>query len=147
MSRIEREREVLEVPLSAEYLQEKERQGWRAVAVEWQREAGVEAATALRTEEIPYGLKAGDDPRHLVEDPEELQTMTQMLASIVADKPLSAVAEELNARGLRRRNGSSWTQGAIFNLLPRLIEVAPRIYSTEEWRERSAASARWSVAG
>jgi hypothetical protein len=43
------------------------------------------------------------------------------------------VAEELNRRGFRTRAGGDWSPVAVFNLLPRLIEVGPRIFSSEEW--------------
>ncbi len=59
--------------------------------------------------------------------------MELMLAFIVNDKPLSQAAEELNNRGFLMRNGMKWTQTAVFNMLPRLIEVAPQILSTEDW--------------
>lgn len=137
MTRSERVREVLTSPLSEDYLRQKADEGWRAVAVEWER--GVEAGqrpTQLPVEEVPYGLRVAEDCRHLIEDPGEVEAMALMLEQIVADKPLSSVAEELNRRGFRRRDGMRWTQVSVFNLLPRLIEVAPRIYSTEEWSEK-----------
>ena len=55
---------------------------------------------------------------------------------IVSDQPMSKVAEALNERGLRTRTGKAWTKPAVFQMLPRLIEVGPRIFSTEEWRRR-----------
>lgn len=136
MAKIERVREVLTDPLSPEYLREKARAGWRAVAVEWQRGGEKGAAAELPEEEVPYGLRVAADGRHLIEDPAELEALTLMLAEIVDDQPLSSVAEELNRRDHRRRDGSRWTQVAVFNMLPRLIEVAPRIYASDEWSAR-----------
>jgi len=46
------------------------------------------------------------------------------------------VADELNRRGLRQRDGQTWTPGALFNLLPRMIEVGPRLFVSEEWTQR-----------
>ena len=53
--------------------------------------------------------------------------MELMLQLIVEDKSLSQVATELNQNGFRNRSGEAWTQTMMFNLLPRLIEVAPDI--------------------
>ena len=137
MAKSERVREVLSTPLTPEYLREKARAGWRAVAVEWQRDGGEEADGGLR-EEVPFGQRVSEDCRHLVEEPAEIEALAVMLEEIVADRSLSTVAEELNRRGYRRRDGTRWTQVAVFNLLPRLIEVAPRIYATDEWSERES---------
>lgn len=135
MAKSERVREVLSTPLTPEYLQEKMRAGWRAVAVEWERGDAAATAGALQ-EEVPFGLQVAEDGRHLVEDPAEMEALALMLEQIVADRSLSTVAEELNRQGFRSREGTRWTQVAVFNMLPRLIEVAPRIYSTDEWSER-----------
>ncbi len=136
MAKVERVREVLSSPPAAEYWQEKAAEGWRPVAVEWQREIeGADSDSPLR-EEVPYGLKVSDDCLYLEENPAELEAMRLMLEQIVTDRPLSAAAEELNRRGFRQRSGAQWTQVVVFNMLPRLVEVAPRIYSSEEWNEK-----------
>ncbi|MEE8525136.1 MAG: hypothetical protein V3T72_14460 [Thermoanaerobaculia bacterium] len=137
MAKTERVREILSTPLTPEYLREKAGEGWRAVAVEWERGAGRDTpASGLPTEEISYGLRIADDCHHLQEEPDEVAALTLMLEQIVADKPCSTVASELNRRGFRRRGGQKWTQVSVFNMLPRLIEVAPRIYSSDEWAEK-----------
>ena len=136
MAKVERVREVLTSPPTAEYWREKAAEGWRPVAVEWERRAeGAEPAGMLK-EEVPYGLTVADDCRYLIENPAEVEAMRLMLEQIVLDRPLSEVAEALNQRGFRQRSGSPWTQVTVFNVLPRLIEVAPRIYSSDEWSER-----------
>ena len=56
-----------------------------------------------------------------------------VLGMIVDDHPLSQVAEELNRRDYRTRSGRPWTQTAIFNLLPRIIDAGPRIFESEGW--------------
>jgi hypothetical protein len=71
-----------------------------------------------------------------VENPTERQVIILALDMIVEDCPLSRVAEELNRRGLRQRDGQTWTPGALFNLLPRMIEVGPRLFVSEEWTQR-----------
>jgi hypothetical protein len=60
-----------------------------------------------------------------------------MMDLIVQDAALSLVAEELNRKGFRTRGGAGWTPGAVFDLLPRLIEVGPRIFSSSEWTART----------
>ena len=55
---------------------------------------------------------------------------------IVRDHRLSQISEHLNHRDFRTRNGSMWTPTAVFCLLPRLIEVGPHIFSSEEWIAR-----------
>lgn len=135
MAKKERVREVLSTPLTADDLRRKARAGWRAAAVEWERDDDATPESSLPAEEVPYGLRIAGD-HHLVEDRDEVAALALMLEQIVADKPCSAAAEELNRRGFRRRDGSRWTQVAIFNMLPRLIEVAPRIYSSDEWSEK-----------
>ncbi len=136
MAKIERVREVLSSPPTAEYWQEKAEEGWRPVAVEWEREIEEAAGEQPLKEEVPYGLQVSDDCLYLEENPSELEAMRLMLEQIVADRPLSAAAEELNRRGLRQRGGAEWTQVTVFNSLPRLIEMAPRIYSSEEWNKK-----------
>jgi hypothetical protein len=136
MAKTERVRETLSTPLTPETLRERSREGWRAVAVEWERGAGKDDPASLATEEIPFGLRIAEDCHHLVEDTDEVAAMILMLEQIVADRPCSSVAEELNRRGFRRRGGARWTQVSVFNMLPRLIEVAPRIYSSEEWADK-----------
>ncbi|MFQ5745366.1 MAG: hypothetical protein ACE5HV_17565 [Acidobacteriota bacterium] len=107
------------------------------VAVEWERPLEGTAGDAGRLKtELPYGLRVAEDCQHLEESPSEKGAMVLMLESIVEDKPLSRVAEELNRQGLRNRQGSPWSQTDIFYMLPRLIEVTPQIFSSQEWKLR-----------
>lgn len=133
----QRLREALTAPLTMEYVSRRARDGWTPVAVEWEREGDeAAAAPAVIVEEIPYGLQVAPDCHHLEENPAEKQVLVLMMEQIVRDEPLSKVAEELNLRGHRTRQGTKWTPVAVFNLLPRLIEAGPRIFSSEEWAER-----------
>jgi hypothetical protein len=135
MAKVERIREVLSEPLDPERVTQRTAAGWRLAAVEWEREVqGTEAPPA--TEDIPYGLRVGDDCAHLVENPAETQALIRMLDGIVQDQPFSKVADELNQSGFRTRSGSKWEAVTVFNMLPRLIQVGPRIFSTEQWQER-----------
>ena len=139
MAHDETVRETFRRSPDAEYFRAKERQGYELVAIEWRRPASaprIERDDRLR-QEVPYGLEVDADGHHLVEQAAEMEVMTVMLEEIVADRPLSAVAQAVNERGFRRRDGRRFTQVSVFNLLPRLVEVAPRIYSTQEWSKKS----------
>lgn len=131
MSRLERLREVVAGgELSEAYLQERQGQGWTLAAVEWEREASSQEPTAepgqLR-QAIPYGLQISADCLHLEENPIEKAAMDLMLDLICEDKSISEIAAELNRKSFRSRSGAEWTRAMVFNLLPRLIEVAPEI--------------------
>lgn len=137
MARVERIRESVAGPVDADHLRQKTESGWRLVALEWQREIpGEEAEPEMVIQEIPYGLRVAGDCLHLEEAPEEKNALIAMMELIVREDPFSQVASELNRRGFRTRRGSPWTPVLVFNMLPRLIEVGPRIFSSEEWEER-----------
>ncbi len=127
-------REILSTPLTAADLERKASQGWKPVAVIWEREVGEdEPPLADITEPVPYGLKIAEDCMALEQDVQEREALLVMLEMIIQDKSLSETADELNRRGLRTRLNSKWTPGSVFDMLPRLIEVGPRVFSTEEW--------------
>ena len=130
-----RVREVVWEPPSPQYLMEKARQGWSLVALEWEREVDLEEAKAMGLScDVPYGLRLSADSHALEENPEERKALTVMLNLIVKDDvPFSRVARELNEKGFKTREGFAWTQSAAFDMLPRLVEVAPTIFSSEEW--------------
>ncbi|HVS14145.1 MAG TPA: hypothetical protein VMV46_09490 [Thermoanaerobaculia bacterium] len=133
MSSSERFREVLTEPLTAERLRRRVDEGWRPVAVEWERTSAAGATSVLARSEVPYGLQVAADASHLEENPAEVETMMVVLDLIAEDQPLSRIAADLNRHGLPTRSGQPWTQTALFHLLPRLIEAAPEIYASAEW--------------
>jgi hypothetical protein len=138
MAKNVRIREPLSGSPTLEYLNERMAAGWKLVALEWEKpaEAGVSPTEEKSVEEIPYGLQVSADCLRLVENPAERQIIILALDMIVEDCPLSRVADELNLRGFRMRDGQIWTPGALFNLLPRMIEVGPRLFVSEEWMHR-----------
>ena len=124
-------------PPDEEYLRQRAADGWSFAAVEWERSVEIEPTDAGRLkEEIPYGLRVSQDCKHLEEDPDEKETLTIILEMIVEDKPLSLVADSLNSQGMQTRQGTAWSQISVFYMLPRLIEAAPQIFSSELWRSR-----------
>jgi len=58
-----------------------------------------------------------------------------MMELLVQDFPYSSIVSDLNEKGLRMRDGRPWTRVAVFNMTPRLIEVGPRLFETEEWQK------------
>jgi Recombinase len=137
MSKIERIREVVTGTVDLEYMRQKTEAGWKLVAMEWRREiAGEGHHEQVVTEEIPYGLRVAPDCSRLEEDPHERSILMQMMELIVQDYSLTTAAAELNRKGWRTREGGPWTPVSVFNMLPRLIEVGPRIFSSDEWEAR-----------
>ena len=138
MAQKERIREALSGLPTLEHLVERVEAGWKLVAIEWEREAaGAPLAThEFDVEEIPYGLRVSDDGAGLVASEAERQIVITALDMIVEDCPLSQVADELNRRGHTTRDGNPWTPSALFTLLPRMIQVGPRVFSSEEWNTR-----------
>lgn len=137
MARVERIRESIAGSVDAEHFRQKAEAGWKLVAMEWQREIpGEEAEPETLIQEIPYGLRVAGDCLHLEEEPDEKNALVTMMELIVREDPFFVVAKELNERGFRTRKGEPWTPVLVFNMLPRLIEVGPRIFSSDEWEER-----------
>ncbi len=150
MKKMEWIREALSVWPSPEYVKQRETAGWRMVAVEWEHE--VEAEPAPRSEglvpgeEIPYGTRIASDCLHLEDNPTEMQVLNHLAEMIVQDQSYNRMADSLNQRAFRTRDGKPWTALAVFKLTPRLIEVAPRILSGAEWenRKRQLSSVAWN---
>jgi hypothetical protein len=137
MAKLERVRESVEGSLDPEYLKQREKAGWRLVGVEWERETEISAdERETRLEDPPYGVRVGGDCDHLEENPQEMQFLLSMMELIIQDISLTKVAEELTRKGYRTRKGTEWGPVAVFNMLPRLIELTPRIFASEEWIER-----------
>jgi hypothetical protein len=135
MAKKERIRESLTELPTREYLLRRIELGWRPSAIEWERDIVQEGAEPW-TEEIPYGLRVSDDCTGLVESPAEREIITLAIDLIVQDQPLSRVAAELNQRGYQTRTGRAWTPSDLFMLLPRMIQVGPRLFTSEEWNTR-----------
>jgi hypothetical protein len=127
------------------------RDGWRLTSVEWEREVdapgAVDSAPAAgQYEELPYGLRVAQDCHHVEQDPEEMEALHTLTELIVQDATLTRMADELNRRGYKPREGKKWTALMIYNLFPRLIEVTPRIFSEDQWKVRrpQVASMSWN---
>jgi hypothetical protein len=96
----------------------------------------VRPEAAQSAEEIPYGMRIAADCHHLEENPSEMQILKFLAELIVQDASFNAMADALNMRGFRTRDARAWTAAGVFKLTPRLIEIAPRILSGQEWETR-----------
>src|SRR5947207_12861899 len=112
-------------------------EGWRLSALEWERETEMESRLPALPMEVPYGLKVSSDCWHLEEDSREIAVLEEIMEMLLLDYSCSRVDDDLNTRGHRMRDRAKWDPVSIFNLLPRIVEVGPRIFSDEEWRVRS----------
>ena len=105
----ERRREVLEDGLSLDVVERKQREGWRPVAIEWEREAPGKPELLPQREEIPYGAQVSADGLHLEESPQEMKVLMEMIDLMVQDQSFSQIAQRLNERGFQTRRGAEWT--------------------------------------
>jgi len=146
MAKTEHIREAVKSTPSGEYWKERAEAGWHLVAVEWERETRTGEGEAGRRFEVPYGLKVAADCMHLEENEPEMQVLLSMMELVVKDVSLSRMADELNQRGCRTRQGLQWSPVEVFNMLPRLVEVGPWIFSAEEWlvRRKAVGAVAWN---
>jgi len=135
----ERIRQVLSGPLNLDQIDKYQKEGWRPVVVEWERELP-SASIALNTQATPFGLRVANDCATLEEDPAETEVLFTMMELIIQDGPYSFIAEELNRRGYMTRQGGRWSAVSVFEMLPRLIEAGPRIFSSADWHTRRQRS-------
>ncbi len=139
MAYFERIRDVISEPFSPEIIRQRTAAGWQMVSIEWRRELPDQEAPTEGTafnEDIPFGLKISDDCKRLEVHPQEHQALMVMMEGLVQDFSYSAIVSDLNEKGLRQRNGRAWTRIAVFNMIPRLIDVGPRFFSSDEWDKR-----------
>lgn len=137
MKTTERVREALLGVPTSDYFRQRAFAGWKPVAIIWEREIEDETGTPVRqTESVPYGLQISADASALEENPTEKAVLLAVFDGIVQDQRLSQIASGLNSAGYRTRLGDVWTSTDIFELLPRLIEIGPRVFPTREWAER-----------
>ena len=137
MASKERTRQLVSGQFGPEDFKQRLEEGWRPVAIEWERE--IETSPAGETApapEVPFGLQVAGDCSHLEENPAEREVLFQIMELTIQDGPYSGIAEELNRRGFRTRQGKRWTPVSVFQMLPRLIEAGPGILNSDEWRQR-----------
>ena len=133
-------RDLVSEPLTLDYFQQRQRDGWILAAVEWVKESTGEhesgrpaSAGHPGLEDLPYGYRIADDCAHLTRDEREMEAIEIIFEKVVAGWRPTEVAEELNSRGFRTRQKKLWTPGTVFELLPRLIELSPKLLKRPEW--------------
>lgn len=135
----QRSRDLINGPLTLDYLVQKTAAGWKVSAVEWIREVDEaqrpQVAGVFLDQEIPYGLRLSEDGSHLEQNPVEKTVLLLILDRIVRERRITEIAVELNAEGLRTRGGETWSPSAVFELLPRLIEAGPSLLKSSDWQD------------
>jgi hypothetical protein len=136
MAHFERIRDVVSGPASPEIIQQRASAGWQMVSIEWRRELpdSETPSDGAYGEDIPYGLRISDDGLRLEVHPTENRTLMLMMDLLGQDFSYSAIVSDLNEKGFRTRSGQPWSRVAVFNMMPRLIEVGPRLFASEEWK-------------
>lgn len=134
MKQKQRVRQVIPNPQELPDLAAQVAKGWKLVALEWERE--IETPAADLPADIPYGLRVSDDALTLEENPEEREILFALMELIVQEGSYARIADEVNRRGFRTRDGSPWTPVSVFEMLPRLIEVGPHVFHSEAWQKR-----------
>lgn len=138
MAYFERMRDTVSEPFSSEVIRQRAAAGWQMVAIEWRRELPDAEAPVKADfdEDVPYGLRVSDDCSRLESDPAERQALMLMMDLVTQDYSYADIVARLNERGYRMRNGQLWNRIAVFQMIPRLIEVGPRFFLSGEWADR-----------
>ena len=144
MAFFERIRDVVSEPFSSDVIRQRTSAGWQMVSIEWRRELpdSETPSEGAFSEDIPFGLRISEDCKRLEVDPGENKGLLLMMDVLAQDFSYSAIVSDLNEKGFRTREGKPWNRVAVFNMMPRLIEVGPRIFSSEEWEQRRVKLSR-----
>jgi len=127
-------RDHVQIPVAEEYFQRRSAEGWQLRVIEWERVDGSQTAEPANAyDNLPYGLEVVSGTLHLKENPDEMAVLLAILELVVKDRSVPVIAEELNRRDFRNRAGALWTAPAVFDLLPRVIEMGPTLLKSKEW--------------
>jgi hypothetical protein len=134
MAYFERVKDRISGPLSPTLMSERLNAGWQLVSIEWRRELPESEAPheSEHSEEIPYGLRLSDDGLRLEIDPHENLVLMQMMDLLGQDFSYSQIVSDLNEKGLRTRANSPWDRVSLHKMMPRLIEVGPRLFAGDK---------------
>ena len=134
MKKTQRVRQVVLGPLGVADLKQQTEKGWKLVAIEWERE--VDAAEDQLPADVPFGLQMAPETQRLEENPVEREMLFLLMELIVQEGSYARIADEINRRGFRTRQGAEWSPVSVFEMLPRLIEVGPHVFQSPEWQKR-----------
>ena len=127
-------RDNISQPLTVDYFHERLAQGWIITAVEWARPLPEdEAETGYGTEDVPYGQRVAEDCGHLTDHAREMEVIAFIYDGVIAGIRPALIAGNLNERGYRTRGGLPWSASAVFELMPRIIELSPRLQRRPNW--------------
>ena len=138
MKKTERVRQLVSDPPTDADLKQQSEKGWRLVAIEWERD--VETSESQLPSNVPFGLRIGPETERLEEDPDEREILVQLMELLVQEGSYARIADEINRRGYRTRQGTPWSPISVFEMLPRLIEVGPYLFRSSEWEKRRQQS-------
>jgi len=138
MKKTERVRQLVSDPPTDADLKQQTEKGWRLVAIEWERD--VETSESQLPSDVPFGLRIGPETERLEEDPDEREILVQLMELLVQEGSYARIADEINRRGYRTRQGTPWSPISVFEMLPRLIEVGPYLFRSSEWEKRRQQS-------
>lgn len=133
-------RDVITTPLTVDYFHQHFAQGWVITAVEWARPAEADAPVEAPEErtEAPFGQRISEDCSQLVEHPREMEVLSFIYEGVIAGVRPGRIADELNGKTYRTRRGAPWTATDVFQLMPRIIEVSPRLQRRPDWPSQRA---------
>ena len=134
MKKTERVRQLVSGPPTDADLKQQTEKGWKLVAIEWERE--IETSENQLPNEVPFGLRIEPETQRLEENPEEREILVQLMELLVQEGSYARIADEINRRGYRTRQGKPWSPISVFEMLPRLIEVGPYLFRSSEWERR-----------
>ena len=138
MKKTERVRQLVSAPPSEADLKQQTEKGWRLAAIEWERE--VETSETQLPSDVPFGLRIAPQTQRLEENPDEREILVQLMELLVQEGSYARIADEINRRGYRTREGKPWSPISVFEMLPRLIEVGPHLFRSSEWERRRQQS-------
>jgi Recombinase len=142
MKKTERVRQDVAGVLTEADLKQRADGGWKLVAVEWEREvetdaaAGTGAQSADLPADVPFGLEVTPESARLEENPAESEVLFNLMELMMQEGSYARIADEINRRGFRTRQGKAWSPVSVFEMLPRLIEVGPHVFRSRKWQKR-----------
>lgn len=132
-------RDAISQPLTIDYFYERLEQGWVITAVEWSRpleDEGLQSGEGHQ--DVPYGQRVAEDCGHLTDHPREIEVIAFIYDGVVGGMRPGAIAGNLNERGYRTRRGTAWTAPTVFELMPRIIELSPKLQRRPNWPSHRA---------
>jgi hypothetical protein len=139
MKKTERMRQVVSDAPKLEDFKQQATNGWKLVAIEWEREVETDRFKAENEPlpgSVPFGLQIAAETEKLEENRVEREILFELMELVVQEGSYARIADELNRRGFRTRQGAAWSPISVFEMLPRLIEVGPHLFQSAEWQKR-----------